>query len=132
MTFAVKRLRDFRFLGSEQDEYNWSQTLNECNKTGESLITLYDQQDADFVVNFINNTSTLKAWIGIHNQTNATTWSNGDKYILNDSNVNIEPGKQICEAFEDGVRKGFNCSDRKPFMCQKGEFLQATLVFLLF
>lgn len=131
MTLAANRLRYITILTNvsecDQDDPNrcsQPEALKKCNKTGASLVTLYDRQDADFLINLTKGLN--QKLIGLQKfhifPNNATTWSNGDQFKLNYSNVDIKPGEQICEAIEDGVWKGFNCSDRKPFMCQKGKF----------
>lgn len=131
MTSAANRLRYFSTLPNtdpctdEDSKVNsdWSYAQNECEKEGQSLITLYDQHDANFVKDFLVKCPEQSHWLGLKKDMNNTmTWSNGDPFQFNDSKVNIKPDEQQCEAIEDGEWKGFNCSDRKPFLCQKGKF----------
>uniref|UniRef100_A0A3B5ATV7 C-type lectin domain-containing protein n=1 Tax=Stegastes partitus TaxID=144197 RepID=A0A3B5ATV7_9TELE len=102
----------------------WETALNRCKKEGGSLVTLYDDEDATFTENYVNKKDLYSThWLGlIKNRTNITTWSNGDPFTCNRSSVNpanIRNGDQICEAMENKTWKGFNCSDKHPFMCYK-------------
>ncbi|XP_044041451.1 secretory phospholipase A2 receptor-like [Siniperca chuatsi] len=114
--FASNRLRFFHLRGLQK---YWNSSLNACNQENESFVTLYDEDDADFTANFPGLQKT--AWLGLHwvGDRN-TTWSDGVPITFNKSSVHVTNGEQICEAIHINTWKGFNCSERKPFMCYKG------------
>ncbi|XP_054595638.1 macrophage mannose receptor 1-like [Nothobranchius furzeri] len=118
--FAANRLR---YFSNVTEILNFTAAQNKCDENGGSLVTLYDQEDADFVLNLtksIGDDNHSSYWLGLYKNLSANaTWSNGDPF--NGPGVHLEGGKQICMAIGNGTWMNFSCSDRKPFMCQKGK-----------
>lgn len=125
-TFASNHLRHFRL---SQLYVTWNAKLNACNHTNESLVTLYDEEDANFIVKFLEKHGDGKlSLLGLHyNRT--TTWSDGTPITFNKSSVNLTNGEQTCEAIKNNTWRGFNCSERKYFMCSKGKFVHIWFPF---
>ncbi|XP_047246063.1 secretory phospholipase A2 receptor-like [Girardinichthys multiradiatus] len=117
-SLAANRLR--RFNPSES-KLNWTEAGNKCIGEGGSLLSLNDEEDVSMIHRFLENTSEIrKVWLGLEQKnTSIPTWSNGDKFIFDESTTEKQ-GKQLCEAIQNGTWKGFNCSEKKAFMCQKG------------
>ncbi|TDG96693.1 hypothetical protein EPR50_G00231820 [Perca flavescens] len=113
-TFGSNHLRVFRF-GNETD---WDAALSECNKTNESFVTLYDEEDANFVANFLVEMKLTFVWFGLHKGRNIT-WSDGVPVTFNASYVILKEGNQICIAIDNKMWTSLSCSERKPFMCNK-------------
>ncbi|KAA8580131.1 hypothetical protein FQN60_005666, partial [Etheostoma spectabile] len=113
-TFGSNRLRVFNIYGSE---LTWDAALRKCNETNESLATLYDEEDA----NFINNTIKKEdgtVWLGLRKGRNIT-WSDGVRVTFNYSYEIGKNTSQICVAIDNNTWTSLNCSERKPFMCKK-------------
>lgn len=91
-----------------------------CSEINASLVTWYDEEDVNFTRGFISTT-----WLGLNRaRVGVSSWSDGSDLTFRGSNVTITEGEQICEAVEQNQWRGFNCSDRKPFMCYRGSFQQ--------
>lgn len=120
-TFASNRLRIFSM--NDTNKRQSADALKECNQRNASLVTLYDEEDAKFTATFTANLADYgsNVWLGLRKGRNIT-WSDGARISLNESSVTVTNGKQICEAIENSTWRGFNCSERKPFMCYKGKF----------
>ncbi|XP_026216871.1 C-type mannose receptor 2-like [Anabas testudineus] len=119
-TLASNRLRFFSFL---QNDVQWITGKNGCITMNRSLVTLYDEDDAYFVHKFTESQlgDNKRSWLGLHmSQHNVSTWSSSGHFTSSLPDVDVTNGQQICEAIENNTRKGFNCSDRKPFMCYRG------------
>ncbi|KAK2858933.1 hypothetical protein Q5P01_003553 [Channa striata] len=115
-TLTANRLRFFTL----SEEVQWQNGLNICTELNETLVTLYDQKDANFTDSFLSNIVETGAWLGLHmDRHNVSTWSDGAPFTFNLSHVNITNGEQICEAIVNNRWEGFNCSERKHFMCHK-------------
>lgn len=98
---------------------NWMDSLNKCESKDSSLVTVYDQEDLGAL---LKNMSGEEFWSGLRkNQSRVTTWSDGNSLAFSNSQVTSIGDDQICEAMTNITWKGFNCSDRKPFMCYKGK-----------
>uniref|UniRef100_A0A3Q3R008 C-type lectin domain-containing protein n=1 Tax=Monopterus albus TaxID=43700 RepID=A0A3Q3R008_MONAL len=115
-SFASNRLQVFTLTN---ERTSWNNAKDICNNKSESLVILYDEEDASFANNFVmNKIGTDRAWLGLHrNQNHTPTWSNGESLTFNKLTVNVSDGQQICIAIEDSQWKEFNCSDQKSFMC---------------
>uniref|UniRef100_A0A4W6BJK0 C-type lectin domain-containing protein n=1 Tax=Lates calcarifer TaxID=8187 RepID=A0A4W6BJK0_LATCA len=123
-TFSTNRLRIFNFTGTPGK--NWSDSLQECKMDpSASLVTLYDEEDFTFVINFLTDIGHDKtAWFGLHKHKQphrVATWSNGEPFKCNHSNVNLANGTQRCGAIENKTWADFNCSDQLSFMCYKDD-----------
>ncbi|KAF1372399.1 hypothetical protein PFLUV_G00264980 [Perca fluviatilis] len=114
-TFGSNRLRVFRFPDNE-NEPDWDGALSECNKANESFVTLYDEEDANFVANFSDGKQRL--WLGLRKGRNIT-WSDGVPVTFNATYEIEKAGTQICVAIDNNTWTSLNCSERKPFMCNK-------------
>lgn len=127
-TFASSRLRNFLFLSENQVEFNPS--LSVCEQNGSSIVTLYDQDDASFTNLLTGNTHT-GTWLGLIKREENVSWSDGVPtiYISKMRHVNVAQGEQICGAIENNTLTGFNCSERKHFMCYKGKFQHFRIYF---
>lgn len=103
--------------------------MNKCIKINGSLVTIFDEDDAEFVNQLSIFKKNKETWLGLHKSqhSNVSNWSNGVPFtfhMFNMSHVNVTHGEQICEAIENNIWKGFNCSDRKPFMCSQNSKFQ--------
>ncbi|KAG8005653.1 C-type lectin 1, partial [Nibea albiflora] len=118
-TFASYRLRLFTPLSSGNKK--WTASLDECKKANASFVTLYDDEDAMFVIKFTESVEG-SCWLGLHKNASIATnsWSNGKPLIFSHSSVNVANGTQKCEAIDRNTWRGFDCSERKYFMCYKG------------
>lgn len=117
-TFASNHLRIFSF--PETDTVLWE---NACNQTHESFVTLYDEEDASFTAKVTSSFgSGSSVWLGLRRNPTQITWSDGAPITFSESSLNVNNGEQICEAMDNNTWRGFNCSERKPFMCYKGTF----------
>lgn len=93
--------------------------MNICKVTNESFVTLYDEDDARFTARFTYGT----AWLGLRRGRGPNTfWSDGSPLKFNETSLNGKDGDQICGAIDNTTWIGYNCSERKPFMCYKGKF----------
>uniref|UniRef100_A0A3P8TN60 C-type lectin domain-containing protein n=1 Tax=Amphiprion percula TaxID=161767 RepID=A0A3P8TN60_AMPPE len=114
---------NLRIFNHTSEDKNWTEAQHECNETGGSLVTLYDDEDATFMQKYMTKSSSWfvsSVWLGLtKTRTNVTTWSNGAPFIFNRSSVNINDGQQICEAMDKNTWKGFTCSGKHYFMCYK-------------
>uniref|UniRef100_A0A3B4ZR50 C-type lectin domain-containing protein n=1 Tax=Stegastes partitus TaxID=144197 RepID=A0A3B4ZR50_9TELE len=123
--FESNHLRIFKI---EAERLGWETALNRCKKEGGSLVTLYDDEDATFIKNYVMKNPYVTYWLGLtKKQTTVTTWSNGDPFTFSRSSVNpanIRNRDQRCEAMENNTWKGFNCSVKHSFMCHKGKLLE--------
>ncbi|XP_041820301.1 macrophage mannose receptor 1-like [Chelmon rostratus] len=119
-TVQSNHLRFFRF-NMTMPRIIHSSVLKECKRTNESLVTLYDEEDAWFVANFTSlMTNGDKVWLGLQKSRNIT-WSDGSPVTFNVSSVNSANGAQKCEAMDNDTWRGYDCSERKPFMCYDGK-----------
>lgn len=74
------------------------------------------------MINFTSSAEESLFWLGLKKKDNNTLfWSNGEAVQFNNSTVNITDVDQLCEAFEKGSWVGFNCSEKKAFMCENGK-----------
>lgn len=105
---------------------------NKCIEINGSLVTIYDEEDIKFLKQFAVKEG-RPVWLGLQRspQSNVSKWSNGapiSSEMFNTSDVNVRHGEQICEAIENNTWKGFNCSDRKPFMCSRQSKFQIPII----
>uniref|UniRef100_A0A3B4XTC8 C-type lectin domain-containing protein n=1 Tax=Seriola lalandi dorsalis TaxID=1841481 RepID=A0A3B4XTC8_SERLL len=109
----------FRFIN---ETLHWGTLLQNCTSTNESFVTLYDEDDG----NFLNKFAAVvpkDVWLGLRkSRENVTTWSDGIPFMFNNSDVTVTNGMPICEGIEQSKWTVFNCSDKKNFMCYKGKF----------
>ncbi|KAF0029675.1 hypothetical protein F2P81_018780 [Scophthalmus maximus] len=119
-TFASHRLRLFNYNGIVKN--GWWDSLKECNLINQSLVTLYDDEDAEYLKKFREDRLHLtSAWLGLsRRRKNITTWSDGVPVTHNVSSVTLTNGEQKCGAIQNNTLTSFNCSDRNAFMCHKG------------
>ncbi|XP_031582387.2 lymphocyte antigen 75 [Oreochromis aureus] len=111
-------LQSVSFFSEEEGRMNWTGSLNACQSTGSSLVTVYDQEDLNALLK--NGVPRSDFWSGLHkNKSSVTTWSDGNSLAFNISQVTSIGDDQICEAMTNRTWRAFNCSDRKPFMCYK-------------
>lgn len=120
---AANSLRSFTF-SEDQNKITWENSVQYCEEQGGSLLSLYDEEDAKIIYYFFQNCTTLcNIWLGLSKDVNYTpTWSNGEPATFNKSQVDLKNEEILCEAFENGQWKSFNCSVEKTFMCQNGRF----------
>uniref|UniRef100_A0A8P4G6K6 C-type lectin domain-containing protein n=1 Tax=Dicentrarchus labrax TaxID=13489 RepID=A0A8P4G6K6_DICLA len=111
-TMASNRLRLF---SCKDSGLSWYDALSECNMTNETLVTLYDEEDAKFTANFTNSV----IWLGLRKRRNIT-WSDGTPYLFRNFSVNVTSGEQRCVATDGQKWSNFSCSERKHFMCYHG------------
>ncbi|XP_035460584.1 secretory phospholipase A2 receptor [Scophthalmus maximus] len=118
-TFASHRLRLFNYNGIVKN--GWWDSLKECNLINQSLVTLYDDEDAEYLKKFREDRLHLtSAWLGLsRRRKNITTWSDGVPVTHNVSSVTLTNGEQKCGAIQNNTLTSFNCSDRNAFMCHK-------------
>ncbi|XP_033471131.2 secretory phospholipase A2 receptor [Epinephelus lanceolatus] len=115
--FASNHLRIFR-IPKTKDVFRVA--LQACNQTHESCVTLYDDEDAKFIHNLLLAEGPEESvWLGLRKDRN-TTWSDGSPVNFSNSSVNVTDEEQMCEAIDNNTWTGSNCSDRKYFMCYKG------------
>uniref|UniRef100_A0A3Q2CJR2 C-type lectin domain-containing protein n=1 Tax=Cyprinodon variegatus TaxID=28743 RepID=A0A3Q2CJR2_CYPVA len=115
VSLAANRLRWFL----NDTETSWEEARNICLGKGGSLLSLYDEEDADVIQSFTKPTG---IWLGLRrNDSYVPTWSNGEKVIFNESTTDLKGEEQLCEAIENETWKSFNCSEEKAFMCQHGK-----------
>lgn len=114
-TFGSNRLRVFNITGTKS---NWDAALSECNETNQSFVTLYDEEDANFIANLAG---ILTVWLGLRKGRNIT-WSDGVPVTFNGSYVIETNNTQICVAIDNNTWTSLDCSETKPFMCNKGTF----------
>ncbi len=114
-TLSSTRLRIFSRPSVERT--NWKLSLNECHNKGETPVTLFDEEDANFTANFARG---IKVWLGLH-RVGRITWSDGSPLTFSKSDVCVKDNEQKCEAVENNTWKGFDCSEKKPFMCYEGK-----------
>uniref|UniRef100_A0A3Q2PLT4 C-type lectin domain-containing protein n=1 Tax=Fundulus heteroclitus TaxID=8078 RepID=A0A3Q2PLT4_FUNHE len=131
ISLAANRLRKFSFL---QGRKSWTKALETCESKGGSLLSLYDEEDANMTIHLISSRGDpdfVSIWLGLKwNPSYVPIWSNGEKVIFNESTVDLKKGEQLCETIENGSWKSFKCSEEKAFMCQNGKFQQA-IYFLI-
>ncbi|XP_032444872.1 secretory phospholipase A2 receptor [Xiphophorus hellerii] len=117
-SFAANRLRYFSYT---ENDLNWTKAKQHCVENGGSLLSLFDEEDEMMMINFTSSTEGPGFWLGLKKKDNNTLfWSNGEAVQFNNSTVNITNVDQLCEAFEKGSWMGFNCSEKKAFMCENG------------
>ncbi|KAL7370992.1 hypothetical protein ABVT39_015941 [Epinephelus coioides] len=115
--FASNHLRIFN-VSTTKDMF-WSVALQACKETHESFVTLYDDEDAKFIDKLLlPHGADKNFWLGLHKGRNIT-WSDGSPVNFSNSSVNVTD-EQMCEAIDNNTWTGSNCSDRKFFMCYKG------------
>uniref|UniRef100_A0A672JM59 C-type lectin domain-containing protein n=4 Tax=Salarias fasciatus TaxID=181472 RepID=A0A672JM59_SALFA len=93
---------------------------DKCEEEGGKLLSLYDQEDAEFIKWILENETQDKSfWIGLKKTNKALTWSDGANFPL--LNLGSEHHfNQECGAIENPDWKAFNCSEPKYFMCNNG------------
>ncbi|KAK9525654.1 hypothetical protein VZT92_016339 [Zoarces viviparus] len=111
--FASHHLRSFHL---HPEGKLWNESLIYCNQSGGSLVTLYDEADRNFTERFSGG---KKTWLGLKKSRNIT-WSNSVPVTFQNISVNVTKGYQTCVAVNNTTWRGFNCSERKPFMCSSG------------
>lgn len=117
LTFASNRLRFFSVSNTSETQ---SVSLDQCNQTGASLVTLYDEEDANFTAKFVDSYDWV--WLGLRRKRTQITWSDGTPIPFSESSVTVTNGEQICEAIDNDTWSAFNCLEKKPFMCNDGMF----------
>ncbi|KAK1906551.1 C-type lectin 1 [Dissostichus eleginoides] len=117
-TLTSHQLRIFYFKTTRSV---WSEALEECYENNESPVTLYDEEDEKFTYKFQeSNRGPPPLWLGLSKSRNLT-WSNGNNVNFTESLVNLTKGEQICEAIDNDTWTGYNCSEKKHFMCSKDD-----------
>ncbi|CAJ1054941.1 macrophage mannose receptor 1-like [Xyrichtys novacula] len=125
-TFAAQRLRYFEILTDDNFE-SADVAFKKCKETNASMMTLYDEQDAKFAFNFTKGCEELgltrKCWLGLQYVGNCSKWSSGEPvtFLSNNITTHHSRNEQTCVAIENKEWKKFNCSDKKFFMCSKGD-----------
>lgn len=109
-TFPSTRLRYFSFNEARR---TWTDSLTRCWQNNETPVTLYDEEDGIFTVNFTDNKS---VWLGLH-KVRYITWSDGSPVIFSESSVDVTNGMQRCQAIENNTWKDYNCAMPNYFMC---------------
>lgn len=110
-TFPSTRLR---YFSSNETEGSWTDSLTRCRQNNETPVTLYDEEDGMFTVNFTYDKS---VWLGLRKARNIT-WSDGSPVTFNKSSVDVTNGTQRCQAIENNTWKDYDCSTLKYFMCE--------------
>ncbi|RVE56750.1 hypothetical protein OJAV_G00224660 [Oryzias javanicus] len=115
--FARDRLQSFtclkeRFVPGKSSDY--------CTSINESLITIFDEEHVHVLLNCSTNCEVKDTgiWVGLGKKNRTgSTWSDGTEVTFHESSVTAGEFNQTCEALDNGTWKGFNCSERKFFMC---------------
>ncbi|XP_053271406.1 lymphocyte antigen 75 [Pleuronectes platessa] len=123
---AANRLR--RFYLNDKVPRRWNDSLEICKNHSMSLVTLYDEEDAksleEFISGYINITQCdgmKTVWLGLERiRENVTTWSNSEPYTFNLTNVTVTPEEQRCGAVENNKYTDFGCNKSFHFMCYEG------------
>ncbi|KAM3588124.1 uncharacterized protein V6R79_021834 [Siganus canaliculatus] len=96
------------------------QSISECQQENQSLVTIYDEEDAvvfdsltPFKIDF------FRYGLGLRKKNTSSTWSDGTLYTYRNSTVKVSYWNQTCEAMDNDKWRGFNCSEKKFFMCKK-------------
>ncbi|KAF3859588.1 hypothetical protein F7725_021987, partial [Dissostichus mawsoni] len=116
-TLTSHQLRIFNFTRARSV---WIEALEECYENNESPVTLYDEEDEKFTDKFQESKKEPPLWLGLSKSRNLT-WSNGNNVNFTESLVNLTKGEQICEAIDNDTWTGYNCSEKKHFMCSKDD-----------
>ena len=96
---------------------NWDETLKECEKKNNShLVTLHNRYDLKMIQDMVSNTFHLGVHLGLHEKTNPSEWSNGEKMTnwTTDGNVTHE---QRCVAIHNKRWSNHLCHEKMYFMC---------------
>ncbi|XP_059894593.1 macrophage mannose receptor 1-like isoform X2 [Gadus macrocephalus] len=97
---------------------NWDETLKECEKEYNShLVTLHNRYDLKMIQDMVvSNTFLLGVHLGLHEKSNSSEWSNGEKMTnwTTDGNVAHE---QRCVAIHNKRWSNHPCNETMYFMC---------------
>uniref|UniRef100_A0A3B3BYD9 C-type lectin domain-containing protein n=1 Tax=Oryzias melastigma TaxID=30732 RepID=A0A3B3BYD9_ORYME len=130
--FARDRLQTFRCV---PEQLLATIAQKNCTNSNESLITLFDREDVDVVSNRSKDCVQVYSgfWTGLRKKNRTrSTWSDGTEVVFNESSVEAHEFNQICEALDNGTWTGFNCSERKSFMCNTSKYTHSHRAFQSF
>lgn len=120
------RLRIFSVI---EKGTTWETSKKLCSNKSESLVTVYDVDDINFMLGFVSALS--GPYVGLHWTNRSVKWSDGTPSIFKLSTENQANGKLECVSIDKGNWTTFNCADKKHFMCYDGKFQQTFLFFIL-
>ncbi|XP_062238309.1 uncharacterized protein LOC133948518 isoform X2 [Platichthys flesus] len=119
--FAAAANRFRRFYLNDTVKPSWDRLLEICENNSSSFVTLYDDDDAKSLEEFAQAPPFSSLWLGLRrNLENVTTWSNGDPYTFNLTNVTVKREEQRCGAVENNKYTDFGCNKSLHFMCYEG------------
>lgn len=119
-TAALSRLRQFHLYENTNKKFTWTEAQDFCRENYTDLVTLYNQEESEQLIQLITSHSSTKAWIGLHRKEHSLKWSNGN--IVNDTAWSPLPSpctEPMCSAILKDNTKWENCTEQKYFMCYR-------------
>uniref|UniRef100_A0A8C7HLA1 Si:dkey-61f9.1 n=1 Tax=Oncorhynchus kisutch TaxID=8019 RepID=A0A8C7HLA1_ONCKI len=116
-TAALSRLKQFNLI---ERRLNWTEAQDFCRENYTDLVTLYNREESEQLVQLKLSNSRSKAWIGLHRTEHSLKWSNGD--TVNDTAWSPLPSpctEPTCAAILKDNTTWKNCTEPKYFMCYR-------------
>uniref|UniRef100_A0A8C8H6M9 C-type lectin domain-containing protein n=2 Tax=Oncorhynchus tshawytscha TaxID=74940 RepID=A0A8C8H6M9_ONCTS len=116
-TAALSRLKQFHLV---KRSLKWTDAQEICQNSYTDLITLYNREESEQLIQVMASQSSSTAWIGLHRTEHSLKWSNGD--IVNDTAWSPLPSpctEPMCAAILKDNTTWKNCKEQKYFMCYR-------------
>ncbi|XP_045555687.1 secretory phospholipase A2 receptor-like [Salmo salar] len=116
-TVSLSRLKQFHLI---ERSLNWTEAQDVCRKNYTDLITLYNREESEHLIQLKGSHCNTKAWIGLHRKEHSLKWSNGD--IVNDTTWSPLPSpctEPMCSAILKDNTTWEKCTEQKYFMCYR-------------
>ncbi|XP_056312141.1 macrophage mannose receptor 1-like isoform X2 [Danio aesculapii] len=111
---AEGRLRQFYRLNNKT---NVSVAESLCRVNYTDLVTVYDQQDNNKLLQLLKNSSSQQGWIGVYRGNYSLKWSNGDEVSYSRYSPSHSDQTRCAAMNAVGDWESILCTETKHFMC---------------
>ena len=116
-TAAFSRLKQLHLI---KRSLKWTEAQDFCRENYTDLVTLYNREESEQLIQLKLSNNSSKAWIGLHRTEHSLKWSNGD--AVNDTAWSPLPSpctEPTCAAILKDNTTWENCKEQKYFMCYR-------------
>ncbi|CAB1345754.1 unnamed protein product [Coregonus sp. 'balchen'] len=116
-TAALSHLRQFHLIGKR---LFWTKAQDYCRTHYTDLVTVYNQEEAEQLIQLMTSNGSYTAWIGLNRTKPSPKWSNGDPVDFTPLSPPPSPYTEpMCATILKDITTLQKCIQQKYFMCYK-------------